>query len=149
MSREYPARPFVGVGVIVWRGEEVLLVRRGRPPRQGQWALPGGLQDLGETVLEAARREVAEETGVEVRPTAIVDVVDSIHRDGDGRVRYHYTLVDVAAEYVAGEAVARDDAEDVAWVRPRDLDAAAGFDLWAETVRVIARSAEMRKAGGG
>ncbi len=139
MSREYPERPIIGI--VVWCGDEVLLIRRGQPPRQGEWALPGGTQDLGETIMEAACREVLEETALTVRPTGIVDVIDSIHRDDDGRIRYHYTLIDVAAEYVSGEAEARDDAAEVTWARPADLDR---FDLWSETLRVIGRSAEMR-----
>jgi len=146
VSRRYPERPFVGVGVVVWRGDEVLLVRRGRPPRQGQWALPGGLQKLGESVFETARREVAEETGLTVETTGLVDVVDSITRDAEGRVEYHYTLVDVAAEWRAGEARAQDDAAAVAWTRPDDLDR---FALWRETERVIALSAKQRKPRRG
>jgi len=89
MTREYPDRPFVGIGVIVWCGGRVLLVRRARPPRQGQWSLPGGLQELGEGVLEAARREVREETGLDIDILGIADVVDLIERNDAGRVRYH------------------------------------------------------------
>ena len=140
-SRRYPERPIVGVGVIVWRGEDVLLIRRGQPPRVGEWSLPGGVQQLGETVYEAAVREVAEETGLTVDAVGIVDVVDSITRDDAERIEDHYTLVDILAEWRAGEAEARDDAADVAWTRPDDLDR---FDLWRETVRVIGLSAAQR-----
>lgn len=140
-SRRYPDRPIVGVGVIVWRGDDVLLIRRGQPPRIGEWSLPGGVQHLGETVHEAAVREVAEETGLTVEATGIVDVVDSITRDDSDRIEYHYTLVDIVAEWRSGEAEARDDAAAVAWTRPDDLDR---FGLWHETVRVITLSAGQR-----
>ncbi len=80
-AREYPDRPWVGVGVVVWRGDEILLVRRAKPPRVGEWSIPGGAQSLGETVFEAAIREVREETGIAIRPTGIITVVDSILRD--------------------------------------------------------------------
>ncbi len=140
-AREYPDRPWVGVGVVVWRGDRVLLVRRGRPPRQGEWGIPGGAQALGETVFEAAIREVFEETGLTVRATAIITAVDSIWPEPDGRVRFHYTLVEVSAEWVAGEAVAGDDVDDVHWVAP---DAVAGWVRWDETVRVIAAAARAR-----
>ena len=102
MSREYPDRPFVGVGVVVWRGDNVLLIQRGKPPRIGAWSLPGGAQELGETVRETAVREVREETGVEIDVTHLIDVVDTITRDKDGRVRLQYTLVDFAAEWRLG-----------------------------------------------
>jgi ADP-ribose pyrophosphatase YjhB (NUDIX family) len=141
-ERRYPDRPFVGVGVVVWRGQSVLLIKRGRPPRQGQWSLPGGVQQLGETVFEAARREVREETGLEIEVVDIVAVVDSIQRDDQGGVRYHYTLVDVLAEWRAGEARAQDDAADAAWTT---LDELERFDLWDETVRVIGLAAERRE----
>ena len=141
MTRSYPDRPFVGIGAIVFRAEEVLLVRRGRPPREGQWSIPGGIQQLGETVFEAARREVREEAGLEIEVIDVVAVVDSIARDEGGRVRYHYTLVDLRAEWRSGDAVAGDDAAEVAWV---SLDRLAEFGLWGETVRVIRLAAERR-----
>jgi len=141
-ERRYPERPFVGVGVVVWRDQSVLLIERGRPPRQGQWSLPGGVQQLGETVFEAARREVREETGLEIEVVDIVAVVDSIQRDDQGGVRYHYTLVDVLAEWRGGEPRAQDDAADAAWAA---LDELERFDLWDETVRVIGLAAERRR----
>lgn len=142
-ERRYPDRPLVGVGVVIWRDDQVLLVRRAKPPRQGEWSLPGGAQELGETVFEAARREVREETGLEVEITGLITVVDAIRRDQAGAVAYHYTLVDVAAEWRAGEAQALDDAAEVAWAAP---DALEKFDLWSETLRVIRLAAEPRQS---
>lgn len=141
-SRLYPDRPWVGVGVVVWRGDEVLLVRRGRPPRQGEWGIPGGAQELGETLFEAAVREVLEETGLTIRPSGVVTAVDGIVRDGEGRIEYHYTLVEVAADWVAGEASARSDVDAVRWVRAAD---AAALLTWGETARVIAEAARLRR----
>lgn len=145
MSREFPARPVVGVGAVVWRDGRVLLVRRGRPPRLGQWSLPGGGQELGETVEEAARREVREETGLELARVDLLTVVDLVERTEDGRVRYHYTLVDVDADAADGEPVAASDAAAVAWFDPVAL---ASLPLWEETRRVIALSAERRCTPG-
>ena len=134
MSREYPARPVVGVGTVVWHGERVLLVQRGRPPRQGQWSLPGGAQQLGESLADAARREVLEETGVTVDLGDVIATVDSIERDADGRVRYHYTLVDFAAEAQTVVLAPGDDAADARWFEPHQIQ---GLGLWSETLRII------------
>ena len=147
-SRQYPERPIVGVGVVVWRGDHVLLARRGKPPRAGDWSLPGGAQKVGETVHAAARREVLEETGLEIKVLGLVDVVDSITRDsgdggGEGRIRYHYTLVDLVAEAGDGEATARDDVAAVGWFPMDQID---GLGLWSETVRII-RLAQEKRAG--
>jgi ADP-ribose pyrophosphatase YjhB (NUDIX family) len=133
----------VGVGVVVWRGDQVLLIRRARPPRAGQWGIPGGAQELGETLFEAARREILEETGLTIRPTGIVTAIDGIVRDGQGRVEYHYTLVEVSAEWVAGEATARSDVDAARWVAPRVVRALVD---WEETVRVIELAAAMRRS---
>ena len=109
MSREYPDRPIVGIGVAVLRpgaaAPEVLLVRRGKAPNLGSWALPGGGQELGETAAEAARREIAEECGVRLGDLQLAATVDSIHRDSAGRVRYHYTIIDYAALWQGDAAV--------------------------------------------
>lgn len=135
MSREYPKLPLAGVGVVVMREAQTLLIRRGKAPRHGEWSIPGGLQKLGETIFEAARREVLEETGVLVDPVGLIDVIDLIERDEpSGAVRYHYTLIDLAAHWRQGDAVAAADAIDVAWT---DLDSLPHFQLWAETERVI------------
>ena len=143
MSREYPERPLVGIGVVVWRGPDVLLIRRGKEPRLGQWSLPGGAQKIGETVHEAARREVREETGLDVEITGLIDVVDSIVPDGNGKIQYHYTLIDLAAEWRAGEPTPGGDAAAVVFVDPERLDP---YDLWNEPLRIIALSAA-RRAG--
>jgi ADP-ribose pyrophosphatase YjhB (NUDIX family) len=131
---EYPNRPLVGVGVVVIKDGRVLLIRRGKPPRAGAWSLPGGRQRLGETVREAARRELREETGIEAVVTELLDVVDSITRDDGGTIAYHYTLVDFLAEWRAGEARAGGDAAEAVWAGIDDL---APYDLWDETQRLI------------
>lgn len=143
-GREYPDRPWVGVGVVVWQGERVLLIRRGRAPRLGQWGLPGGAQSTGETLFEAAAREVLEETGLEVVPQAVVTALDSISRDDAGNVQFHYTLVEVVAECGPGEPVAADDAMDARWV---PADQVGDLVEWDETVRVIEMSREFRASG--
>lgn len=137
MSREYPVQPIIGLGAIVWKDGRVLMVQRAKPPRAGIWSLPGGAQDLGESVTEGIRREIAEETGVQIELLGLVEVIDSIQRDADGRIRYHYTIIDYVARWTGGEAVAGDDAADVAWVDPADLHR---LDLWDETIRVIEKS---------
>ncbi len=138
----FPTQPVVGIGVVVWRGDQVLLIKRGKPPRQDTWSLPGGRQELGETVAEAARREVREETGLDVLVHDVVAVVDSIHHDDEGHIQYHYTLIDVLAEWHAGDAVAADDATAVAWTT---LDELAQYELWSETERIIRLAAERRR----
>ena len=139
--REYPDRPLVGIGVIVFRDDEVLLIRRGKPPNKGALSLPGGGQHLGETVRQAAAREVMEETGLTVEVTHLVDVVDAIRGDTTGRIKFHYTLVDFAAEWRAGEAAAASDAEEAFWVPLEDIGA---LGLWSETERVIRKALALR-----
>jgi ADP-ribose pyrophosphatase YjhB (NUDIX family) len=143
MSREYPAAPMVGIGIVLIRGETVLLIRRGKPPAAGAWSLPGGAQELGETAEAAARRELLEETGLTVGALTLVAHVDSIHRDESGRIQYHYTILDFCADYAGGEAQAGGDVTEVAWVHPDDFDA---YGLWAEARRVIGL-AQSRRMG--
>jgi len=141
--REYPAAPRVGVGVVVVDGDRVLLLRRGRPPAQGKWSLPGGLVDLGEPAEAAARREVAEECGLDVRLHGLVGFVDRIVRDPDERVRYHYLLLDFLATPVAGEARAGSDVDAVRWVA---VEHVAGLDGTAGLESMIRRALALNAA---
>ncbi|ANK81749.1 MAG: hypothetical protein TEF_13790 [Rhizobiales bacterium NRL2] len=127
-------RPGVGIGAVIFRGDEVLIIRRGKPPREGQWSIPGGRQEWGETVAEAAAREVMEETAVHCRIRGLVDVVDGIGRDAEGAIEYHYTLVDMWGDWLAGEPVAGDDAAAACWM---PTEAALEAVIWPETRRVI------------
>jgi ADP-ribose pyrophosphatase YjhB (NUDIX family) len=141
-DRLYPDRPFVGVGTVVFKGDDVLLIRRARDPGAGTWSLPGGKQELGETVAATAAREVREETGIEISLGPLVDVVDAIRTDAAGRVRTHYTLVDFVAEWASGELVPGDDADACAWAPP---DALPGYGLWSETLRIIEAARQRRQ----
>jgi ADP-ribose pyrophosphatase YjhB (NUDIX family) len=136
-----PTQPVIGVGAVVWRDDQVLLIRRGKPPKQDSWSLPGGRQELGETVAAAAQREVWEETGLHIDVHDVVAVVDLIERNDDGAVQVHYTLIDVLAEWQSGEAQAADDATAVAWAT---LDELPCYELWSETERIIRLAAERR-----
>jgi ADP-ribose pyrophosphatase YjhB (NUDIX family) len=140
-SREYPTRPFVGVGIVLFRDDQVLLVKRAKPPVSDNWSIPGGAQELGETVRETALRELKEETGVDAELIGLVDVVDGITRDDSGGVKYHYTLVDFAAEWRAGEAAADDDLAAVQWVKVAELDR---YKMWDKTARVIRAAHALR-----
>jgi 8-oxo-dGTP diphosphatase len=122
VTREYPDHPRVGVGAVVLHEGRVLLVKRGGQPSAGKWSLPGGLVDLGETTEEAVRREIAEECGLTVRLAGITGVVDRIVRDDEGRVRYHYVLVDYLAYPQSGVVAAGTDAAEVRWVPVEGLD---------------------------
>ncbi len=134
VSREYPDRPLVGIGVAVLRPGAVLLVRRGRAPSLGAWSLPGGAQELGETAEAAARRELREETGLDVGTLLLAAHVDSIHRDGEGRVQFHYTILDFAAAWTGGDPQAGGDVTAARWAGFDEFDT---FQLWSEARRVI------------
>ena len=138
-ERAYPARPTIGVGVVLFRGDTVLLVRRGRPPLEGAWSFPGGGQELGETVDAAGRREVLEETGLVVRGTLVLAAhVDAIHRDGSGRVLFHYTILDLAGVDDGNAApVAGGDAAEARFVA---LDALEALGLDAAHREVVRKA---------
>ena len=120
-GRRYPERPIVGVLAIVMRGDRVLVVRRANPPLPGRWGFPGGVLELGETVAQGAMRELLEETGVIAEAAGPLTVIDTIDRDPEGRIRYHYTLVAVIGRWQSGEGVAGDDADEVAWLTRAEL----------------------------
>ena len=134
IDRRYPARPIVGVGTVVMDSDMVLMIKRGKPPRQGSWSLPGGAQELGETISEAARREVREETGLKIEIFGLIDVVDSVRSDADDKIEYHYTLIDLAGYSVGGTLMAGGDAQDCRWFTRTEINA---MDIWSETKRII------------
>ena len=139
MAREYPAHPVVGVGAVVVRDGRALIIRRAHEPRKGEWSLPGGHLDLGESLIDAVRREVKEETGLDVHPGPIVETFDRVHRDPDGRIRFHFVIVDFVCEAPSGEAVAGSDAEAVAWVTAAELE---DYGVNAHAAAVIRKGLE-------
>lgn len=144
MGREYPQAPIVGVAAVVLRGKDILLIRRGREPMLGAWSLPGGALELGETTADGVAREVFEETGVRVRPVEIIATLDRIVRDDNGRVRFHYVLVEwlCVASDEAPALVCGDDAQEARWVH-RDEIFSEAYDLGATTVGVVERAQKL------
>ena len=145
-GREYPARPLVGIGVVLLKPDAVLLVRRAKAPGAGSWSLPGGAQELGETAEAAARRELMEEAGLVGGPMTLAANVDSIHHDAAGRVQYHYTILDFAAAWTGGEPRAGSDV-DAAEFAP--FDGLERYALWTEAHRVIGLARRLVSFGGG
>jgi mutator protein MutT len=139
-GRQFPERPIVGVGGIVLNGNRVLLVRRGAEPLKGEWSIPGGAVEVGESLTGAVVRELREETGLEVNVQGVVEVLDRILRAADGRVKYHYVLIDylcVPVTAAGGRLQARSDAIEARWVDRSEL---GSYDLQPETQRVIEKA---------
>ena len=126
-AREYPERPIVGVGAVIFDQGRVLLVQRGHAPMQGEWSLPGGALEVGETLDEGVKREVLEETGLFVEPVAMVEVFDRIARDAAGRVKFHYVLVDYLCRVTGGSPAHASDAAALRWAALDELDTIAPF----------------------
>ena len=141
-SREYPSQPICGVGVVCLKDDQVLLVKRAKPPITWEWSIPGGGQELGETTREAALRELKEETGVDAELIGLIDVIDTVREDEDGRIQFHYTLVDFAAIWTAGDPVADDDVSDAEWAPLSEIEERG---LWSKTIRVIREAVKMRE----
>jgi ADP-ribose pyrophosphatase YjhB (NUDIX family) len=116
MKRLYPDQPVVGVGIVIVKEGKIALIKRGNEPGRGKWSIPGGLVELGEHIDQAVIREAKEETCLDVVNPRLVDVVDNVDIDDDGKVRYHYVIVDYLVQVVAGEAKADADAEELRWV---------------------------------
>ena len=121
-KREYPDRPVVGIGAVVIRDGKVLLIRRGVAPGRGLWAVPGGSLELGETLQQGAEREILEETGITIHAREPIYAFDFFERDPDGRIRFHFVIVDLAADYIRGDVKGADDALEARWLAPGDLD---------------------------
>jgi len=143
MKREYPDRPIVGVGAVIINQGRVLLVKRGSPPMLGQWTIPGGVVELGETLRSAAEREAREETGLTVRAGEVIEVIDRILPGKDGRTQYHYVLVDFLCHVLEGELSAGSDAADVAWAAKDELEK---FRLEMTAVEVILKALTLASA---
>jgi 8-oxo-dGTP diphosphatase len=144
IKRHYPQQPVVGVGAVVFKGDQVLLVRRGQEPARGSWSLPGGLVELGESLSVAIQRELAEETGLTVTLLGIAAVLERIFPDPDGAIAYHYVLVDYLCDYSGGEL---SPGSDITAARFVDLSELAGFDLPQFTSDVIRRAREQKRQG--
>ena len=123
MAREYPERPVVGVGAVIVRDGKALIVKRAHEPRKGEWSLPGGLLELGESLVDAVRREIKEETSLDVEVGPIIETFDRVHRDDEGRIRYHFVIIDFVCWPTTGEPIPGSDADDVAWVTSDQIDA--------------------------
>ncbi|RLB79525.1 MAG: NUDIX hydrolase [Deltaproteobacteria bacterium] len=117
----YPNHPVVAVGAVVFNEDKVLLVLRGKPPAENRWSIPGGSVKLGETLQEAAEREIMEETGLTIQAGDPVYTFDIIKRDQKGKILFHYVIVDLEANYVSGKLIPGDDATDVCWASSRDV----------------------------
>ena len=145
LQREYPLAPLVGVGAVIVDESRVLLVQRATEPARGRWSIPGGLIEVGEMLSEAVVREVDEETGLEVEPVELVELLDRIHRDGD-RVRYHYVIADYLCRVVGGTLKAASDAAAVRWVERAEWNSHSALILDPITVRVIEAAWQRAKA---
>jgi 8-oxo-dGTP diphosphatase len=141
MNREYPEVPFIGVGAVIVQDGRVLLIRRGQPPLLGEWSLPGGLLECGETLREATVREAREETGLVVETVDMLGVYERVIRSDEGRVRYHYVLIDFLCRPMAGELKAGSDAADVRWYTHHELPALnLAYDANDVVLKGLARS---------
>jgi 8-oxo-dGTP diphosphatase len=148
VRREYPEAPIVGVGAVVIDGTKVLLVRRGHEPLKGEWSLPGGALELGETLQQGVVREVLEETGLTVVADGIVEILDRIMRDeASGRVRHHYVLIDFLCRVTGGSLRAASDADEVRWAAREQLQEPGEYGVAPFTVRVIEKAFAMRFSG--
>ena len=140
MQREFPEAPLVGVGgIVVDEQGRVLLIERGNEPMKGAWTIPGGLVELGESLEQATRREIAEETGLEVQILGLVELLDRIYKENEA-VRYHYVIADYLCRATGGTLRANDDAADARWLAPAEF---ASLNLDAVTLRVVQKALAM------
>ena len=142
-SREYPSRPIVGVGGVVIEDGHAVLIRRGSPPLEGEWSIPGGKLEVGETLVEGVQRELLEETGLEVRVLELIEVFERIFLDGDGRPQYHFVILDYLCQAVSGTLRPGGDSREVVRVREEDLEK---YSLTPAATRVLKKAFAMSRA---
>lgn len=140
MNREYPDRPFIGVGVVIVKDGRVVLIRRGHAPAQGEWSIPGGAMELGETVRAAAVREAREETALEIEPGELLGVFDRVLRDESNRTRYHFVLIDFLAKPIGGELRAGEDAAEARWCNQEEIES---LQMAEDTLAVIRKALKL------
>jgi ADP-ribose pyrophosphatase YjhB (NUDIX family) len=141
-DRRYPKRPLVGVGALLFQRDRILMAQRGKEPLKGWWSLPGGALELGESLADGVKREVLEETGLEIRPLGVLEIFERIMRDASGAPEYHYVLIDYVCRITGGELCAGDDVCAVEWVRRRDL---ADLRITEGTLAVIEKGFRERR----
>jgi len=139
MQREFPDAPLVGVGALIVESGKVLLVRRAQEPMKDRWSIPGGLLELGESLHDGVRREVREETGLEVEPVDLIEILDRIYRE-QGRVRYHYVIVDYLCRITGGSLQAASDAAEVHWATRSEWISDSALALEPITIRVLEKA---------
>jgi mutator protein MutT len=136
-SRRYPTRPFLGVGTLIFEGRNILLVERAKEPLKGYWSIPGGIVEAGEKLEDAVRREVREETGLEIEPLAMFEIFERIMPDSEMRPEYHYVLIDYMCRVVGGQLAAASDVSQAAWVSEQNL---REYRLTEGTLAVVERA---------
>jgi ADP-ribose pyrophosphatase YjhB (NUDIX family) len=139
MKRDYPDRPLVGVGAVIVRDGHAVIVQRSTEPLKGQWSIPGGALEIGETLRQCAAREALEETGLHVEAGEVLDVFDSIVRDSEGRTQYHYVLIDFFCRVVGGELTVGSDAVQARWITREEL---VNFNITETAQKVIRKALE-------
>jgi 8-oxo-dGTP diphosphatase len=144
-SRRYPDRPIVAVGAIVAENGRVLMARRGKEPSYGLWSVPGGAVHLGEDLKAAACREIKEELGIEVELTDVIEIMERVTRDAEGRIQYHYVVIDYLARHVGGEPTPSPEALEVRWIAPEDFPT---YEMTRGTADIILRMLEKGKRAG-
>jgi len=148
-DREYPERPIVAVGGVVIHEGHALLIRRGQPPLEGRWSIPGGLLEVGETIAAAIERELKEEAGIRARPLGLIEIYEKVLRDAENRPQYHFVILDYLCEFVEGAVQAGGDVTEAAWISEADLEK---LQLTAAALRVVKKAfvlALRRNAAGG
>jgi 8-oxo-dGTP diphosphatase len=140
--REYPERPMVGVGGVIIARDHVLLIRRGSAPLKGEWSIPGGMLEIGETIVQGVQREMLEETALEVKVLDLIEVFERISIEEDGRAKYHFVILDYLCDLVRGAPRAGSDVTDVAWAAEADL---AQFSLTPTATRIIQKAFKLAR----
>jgi 8-oxo-dGTP diphosphatase len=141
-ERRYPRYPLPGIGALIFDRGRILLAQRGKPPLLGQWSLPGGLVETGEKLADAVRREVREETGLEIEPLGVLEIFERIMPDASGAIEYHYVLIDYICAVIGGALAAGDDACQAVWFRRSEL---AALDITEGTLAVIEKGFRQRR----